>query len=129
MAFKTSPCFVDSVWEVFGPLLAGAPLLVVPQEVARRPEEVSQGAPCPHLEVAAAACMHGCCSMLQSLGSLEAQLLWANWSATSRPTTAPAALPLSRHAAAAPASLPAGNPCGCGAHTLACAGWRHAEAA
>ena len=31
VAFKTSPCFVDSIWELFGPLLAGVPLVVVPQ--------------------------------------------------------------------------------------------------
>lgn len=41
MAFKTAPCFVDSIWEVFGPLLAGVPLLVVPQATSRRPAEVS----------------------------------------------------------------------------------------
>eukprot|EP00887_Chlorella_sp_A99_P006889 scaffold2.g6889.t1 len=28
VAFRTAPCFVDSVWEVFGPLLAGVPLLL-----------------------------------------------------------------------------------------------------
>jgi len=31
VALKTSPCFVDSVWELFGPLLAGATLTVIPQ--------------------------------------------------------------------------------------------------
>ena len=40
VALKTSPCFVDSVWEVFGPLLAGATLVVVPQAVARNPRQV-----------------------------------------------------------------------------------------
>ncbi|KAL4447298.1 hypothetical protein ABPG77_007331 [Micractinium sp. CCAP 211/92] len=40
VAFKTAPCFVDSIWEVFGPLLAGVPLLVVPQATSRRPAEL-----------------------------------------------------------------------------------------
>ncbi|GGR20807.1 non-ribosomal peptide synthetase [Deinococcus ruber] len=34
---KTSLGFVDSVWEVFGPLLAGIPLIIVPDEVVRDP--------------------------------------------------------------------------------------------
>jgi nonribosomal peptide synthetase protein BlmIV len=40
MAFKTSPCFVDSVWEVLGPLLAGVPLVTVPPAVMRDPAQV-----------------------------------------------------------------------------------------
>ena len=31
VALKTSPCFVDSVWELFGPLLAGATITVIAQ--------------------------------------------------------------------------------------------------
>jgi acyl-coenzyme A synthetase/AMP-(fatty) acid ligase/acyl carrier protein len=34
---KTSLAFVDSVWEVFGPLLAGVPSVLVPDEEARDP--------------------------------------------------------------------------------------------
>ncbi|KAL4443594.1 hypothetical protein ABPG75_011331 [Micractinium tetrahymenae] len=40
VAFKTATCFVDSVWEVFGPLLAGVPLVAVPQAMMRRPAEL-----------------------------------------------------------------------------------------
>jgi hypothetical protein len=40
VAFKTSPCFVDSVWEVFAPLLAGATLVVVPHSVMRDAQQV-----------------------------------------------------------------------------------------
>lgn len=40
VAFKTSPCFVDSLWEVFGPLLAGVPLVAVPQAVMKDPAQV-----------------------------------------------------------------------------------------
>lgn len=40
VAFKTAPAFVDSVWEVFGPLLAGVPLVAVPRSVGRDPGEV-----------------------------------------------------------------------------------------
>lgn len=43
MAFKTSPCFVDSVWEVFGPLLAGVPLVTVPPAVMRDSAQVGGG--------------------------------------------------------------------------------------
>jgi amino acid adenylation domain-containing protein len=32
---RTSLSFVDSIWEMFGPLLAGVPLVVVPDDVAR----------------------------------------------------------------------------------------------
>ncbi|HEU0076677.1 MAG TPA: non-ribosomal peptide synthetase, partial [Longimicrobiaceae bacterium] len=35
---KTSLAFADSVWEVFGPLLAGVPAVLVPDEDARDPE-------------------------------------------------------------------------------------------
>lgn len=34
---KTSFSFVDSVWELFGPLLAGVPLVLVPDEVVKDP--------------------------------------------------------------------------------------------
>src|SRR4030088_2708235 len=36
---KTNLGFVDSVWEIFGPLLAGIPSVIIPQEVVRDPEE------------------------------------------------------------------------------------------
>ncbi|MFI9237350.1 amino acid adenylation domain-containing protein [Streptomyces sp. NPDC053079] len=34
---RTAPGFVDAVWELFGPLLAGVPLLVLPPDTARDP--------------------------------------------------------------------------------------------
>ncbi len=34
---KTSLNFVDSVWEIFGPLLAGVPLAIVPDELTKDP--------------------------------------------------------------------------------------------
>jgi amino acid adenylation domain-containing protein len=37
---KTNLGFVDSVWEIFGPLLAGIPSVILPGEVARDPEEL-----------------------------------------------------------------------------------------
>jgi amino acid adenylation domain-containing protein len=37
---KTNLGFVDSVWEIFGPLLAGIPSVIIPQEVVRDPEEL-----------------------------------------------------------------------------------------
>jgi hypothetical protein len=37
---KTNVGFVDSVWEIFGPLLAGVPSVIVPQEVLLDPEEM-----------------------------------------------------------------------------------------
>lgn len=40
MAFKTAPAFVDSVWEMFGPLLAGLPLVAVPRSAGRDPAQV-----------------------------------------------------------------------------------------
>lgn len=43
VAFKTKPTFVDSVWEVLGPLLAGATLAAVPQAVMRDPGQASTG--------------------------------------------------------------------------------------
>jgi amino acid adenylation domain-containing protein len=39
---KTNLGFVDSVWEIFGPLLAGVPSVIIPQEIARDPEELLQ---------------------------------------------------------------------------------------
>ncbi|HEX8274264.1 MAG TPA: non-ribosomal peptide synthase/polyketide synthase [Longimicrobiaceae bacterium] len=38
---KTSLAFVDSVWEVFGPLLAGVPSVLVPDEDARDPRALA----------------------------------------------------------------------------------------
>ncbi|MEW5927966.1 MAG: amino acid adenylation domain-containing protein, partial [Gemmatimonadota bacterium] len=38
---KTSLAFVDSVWEVFGPLLAGVPSVLVPDEDARDPQALA----------------------------------------------------------------------------------------
>ncbi|HEX3320466.1 MAG TPA: condensation domain-containing protein, partial [Terriglobales bacterium] len=37
---KTNLGFVDSVWEIFGPLLAGVPSVIVPQETLLDPEEL-----------------------------------------------------------------------------------------
>jgi amino acid adenylation domain-containing protein len=37
---KTSLSFVDSVWEIFGPLLRGLPLVIIPDEVVRNPVEL-----------------------------------------------------------------------------------------
>ncbi|NJP06328.1 MAG: amino acid adenylation domain-containing protein [Chloroflexaceae bacterium] len=34
---KTALSFVDSVWEIFGPLLQGIPLVILPDDVVRRP--------------------------------------------------------------------------------------------
>ena len=34
---KTSTSFVDSIWEIFGPLLRGVPTVVIPDEVVREP--------------------------------------------------------------------------------------------
>ncbi len=39
---KTNVGFVDSVWEIFGPLLAGVPSVILPTEVVRDPEELLQ---------------------------------------------------------------------------------------
>jgi acyl-coenzyme A synthetase/AMP-(fatty) acid ligase/acyl carrier protein len=39
---KTNLGFVDSIWEIFGPLLAGIPSVIIPQETARDPEEMLQ---------------------------------------------------------------------------------------
>jgi acyl carrier protein len=37
---KTNLGFVDSVWEIFGPLLAGVPSVILPQEALLDPEEM-----------------------------------------------------------------------------------------
>jgi amino acid adenylation domain-containing protein len=37
---KTNLGFVDSVWEIFGPLLAGVPNVIIPQEAVYDPEEL-----------------------------------------------------------------------------------------
>jgi amino acid adenylation domain-containing protein len=39
---KTSLGFVDSIWEIFGPLLAGIPNVIVPQDTVRDPELLLQ---------------------------------------------------------------------------------------
>jgi amino acid adenylation domain-containing protein len=39
---KTNLGFVDSIWEIFGPLLAGIPNVIIPQEAVRDPEEMLQ---------------------------------------------------------------------------------------
>jgi amino acid adenylation domain-containing protein len=39
---KTNLGFVDSIWEIFGPLLAGVPTVIIPQETMRDPEELLQ---------------------------------------------------------------------------------------
>jgi len=35
---KTSLSFVDSIWEIFGPLLQGVPLIIIPDEVVKDPQ-------------------------------------------------------------------------------------------
>jgi amino acid adenylation domain-containing protein len=37
---KTNLGFVDSIWEIFGPLLAGVPNVIISQEAVRDPEEM-----------------------------------------------------------------------------------------
>ena len=37
LALKTAPSFVDSIWETFGPLLAGVPAVVLTDDTARDP--------------------------------------------------------------------------------------------
>ena len=37
---KTSLCFVDSVWEIFGPLLQGVPLVLIPDEILKDPQRL-----------------------------------------------------------------------------------------
>jgi hypothetical protein len=64
VAFKTSPCFVDSLWEIFGPLLAGAPLLAIPQASLTSPRQVSAG-------------FAGCASPSTSLLLCHPSLGWA----------------------------------------------------
>src|SRR6185312_2832296 len=39
---KTSLSFVDSVWEIFGPLLQGTRTVIIPDSVARAPEQLLQ---------------------------------------------------------------------------------------
>ena len=37
---KTNLAFVDSIWEIFGPLLAGVPNVIIPQETLSDPDEL-----------------------------------------------------------------------------------------
>ncbi len=37
---KTSTSFVDSIWEIFGPLLRGVPAVVIPDQVVREPRRL-----------------------------------------------------------------------------------------
>jgi amino acid adenylation domain-containing protein len=37
---KTSASFVDSIWEIFGPLLQGVPTVVIPDEMVREPRRL-----------------------------------------------------------------------------------------
>jgi amino acid adenylation domain-containing protein len=37
---RTALSFVDSIWEMFGPILAGVPLVVIPDEVARNADRL-----------------------------------------------------------------------------------------
>ncbi len=37
---KTTPGFVDSIWEIFGPLLQGIPLVIAPRQVAQDVEQL-----------------------------------------------------------------------------------------
>lgn len=39
---KTSLSFVDSVWEIFGPLLQGVPSVIIPDDVVKDPERLVQ---------------------------------------------------------------------------------------
>ena len=39
---KTNLGFVDSIWEIFGPLLAGVPSVIIPEEAVRDPELLVQ---------------------------------------------------------------------------------------
>ncbi|CAM4361467.1 non-ribosomal peptide synthetase [Deinococcus marmoris] len=41
LCHKTALGFLDSVWEIFGPLLRGVPSVVVPDAVARDPEQLT----------------------------------------------------------------------------------------
>src|SRR5262249_24696248 len=36
---KTSLSFVDSIWEIFGPLLQGVPLVIIPDEMVKDPRQ------------------------------------------------------------------------------------------
>ena len=42
VCFHTAPTFVDSVWQMLGPLLAGATCLVLAPEVSRNPTALLQ---------------------------------------------------------------------------------------
>ena len=44
LALKTAPSFVDSIWETFGPLLAGVPAVVLTDDTARDPRRARR---CP----------------------------------------------------------------------------------
>ena len=37
---KTSLSFGDSIWEIFGPLLRGVPLVIIPDEAAKDPQQL-----------------------------------------------------------------------------------------
>ncbi|HXM35036.1 MAG TPA: amino acid adenylation domain-containing protein, partial [Pyrinomonadaceae bacterium] len=39
---KTSLSFVDSIWEIFGPLLQGVPLVIIPDEIVKDPSRFVQ---------------------------------------------------------------------------------------
>ncbi|GGO18805.1 non-ribosomal peptide synthetase [Deinococcus humi] len=41
LCHKTALGFVDSVWEIFGPLLRGVPSVIIPDEVVRDPERLT----------------------------------------------------------------------------------------
>ena len=49
VGFKTAPAFVDAVWEVFGPLLAGVPLVAVPHAAGRDAAQVRCRPLCLHV--------------------------------------------------------------------------------
>ena len=40
--FHTAPTFVDSIWQMLGPVLAGIPCLVLPPRVSRDPAALLQ---------------------------------------------------------------------------------------
>ncbi|KAK9798616.1 hypothetical protein WJX73_010119 [Symbiochloris irregularis] len=42
VAFSTSPCFVDSIWQTFGPVLAGACVVIIPQDISSDASKLTQ---------------------------------------------------------------------------------------
>ncbi|GMH32558.1 hypothetical protein BSKO_00392 [Bryopsis sp. KO-2023] len=42
VAFTTSTCFVDSLWQMFAPLFSGTNMLIVPDQILHQPETFAQ---------------------------------------------------------------------------------------